>query len=668
LQHAHNPVNWYPWGEEALTTAQEEQKPILVSIGYSACHWCHVMERESFENTQIAEVMNRHFVCIKIDREERPDLDQIYMEAVQVMGLPGGWPLNVFLMPDARPFYGGTYFPPQNWANLLLQIAKAFREHREQLEDSARGFTEAIGQSELGRFGLPEVEQSVIQPEQLQPWFAHLDQKFDHTHGGMDKAPKFPMPCIYTFMLRYFRQVGEESALTHLQKTLDEMAWGGIYDQIGGGFARYSVDAQWLVPHFEKMLYDNAQLITLYAEATLLMGAEPYRQVVRDSADFLLREMTSEEGGFFSALDADSEGEEGKFYIWTYEELKDLLGDELPLFADYFQCTEAGNWEHGNNILHRKQSDEVFTKGQGLDEATWTEKVAAWKKTLMSVRSQRVRPGLDDKILASWNGWALKAMCDAFIATGDERFREAAARNAAFLTEKMTDAEGRLWHTYKDGKASLLAYLEDYAAAIQGMLAWYQVCFEEKWLRQAERWCEYVQEHFFDESEGLFFFTDRDGETLIARKKEVFDNVIPASNSVMAHNLYHLGVLLDRPAWQESARAMLGKVLPLLDREVQYLSHWAGLAAILPEPMAEVVMVGDEAVVMAHQLQQKGFYPNKVVLAAPTDHQSDLELLQGRTARDGKTTIYVCRQKACQLPVHTVEEAWAQLQGTKKGL
>jgi uncharacterized protein len=657
LQHAYNPVDWYPWGEEALQKARAEQKPILVSIGYAACHWCHVMEHQSFEQDQIAQVMNQHFVCIKVDREERPDVDQIYMDAIQAMGIQGGWPLNVFLNSGAKPFYGGTYFPPQQWVKVLANIAQAYRDHRAELDHSAEQFTQHLNTSDLHKFGLLQPEPDFTQDD-FHQLFHHFSLRFDRSRGGLGQAPKFPMPANYAFLLRYHHYTHQAEALEQTVLTLREMAYGGIYDQAGGGFARYSVDADWLVPHFEKMLYDNGQLVSLYAEAYAVTQNPFFKEVVYETVAFVERELRSPEGGFYSSLDADSEGEEGKFYVFTHEELKRILGDEEPLFSQYYQVTAEGNWEHGLNILHRKESDEAFAAARQLEPATLQKLVQGWKQKILAVRGRRVRPGLDDKILTSWNALMLKGLADAYQVFGEPRFLDLAEQNGRFLLEQLRHGQG-LFHNYKNGKATIPGFLEDYALLIQAYIRLYEVSFTENWLLEARRLTEYVLAYFLDPEENLFFFTDQSGEQLIARKKEVLDNVIPASNSVMATNLHFLSLFFDDPAYMNLSDAMLARVKPLVVKEPTHLANWACLYGLKLKPTAEVAIVGEKAESYRAELGRH-FYPNAIRMGTATE--SDLPLLQDREPLYGETTLFVCYNKACQLPVHTVAEALQQLQ------
>ncbi|QRQ99426.1 thioredoxin domain-containing protein [Dyadobacter sandarakinus] len=659
LQHAHNPVDWYPWGEEALQKARDENKPILVSIGYSACHWCHVMERECFEKEAIAEVMNAHFICIKVDREERPDVDAVYMDAVQAMGVRGGWPLNVFLLPDAKPFYGVTYLPPQNWVQLLKSIDTAFNTHYDQLAESAEGFVQNMMVSETAKYGLTRSGIDFSRDD-LDTMFEKLKQNFDTRKGGMDRAPKFPMPSIYKFLLRYYDISQNPEALAQLELTLNRIALGGIYDHAGGGWARYSVDDEWFIPHFEKMLYDNAQLLSIYAQAYSLTANPLYKDRIEKTISWLETEMLDADGGFYSALDADSEGVEGKFYIWTASELREILGADYDWFSKLYNISEEGNWEDGHNHLHLTADPEKILAG--LDPAqNLTEKYQAALTKLASVRAARVRPGLDDKILASWNGLLIKGLTDAYRALGDEKIRQLAVSTGNFIFEKMT-RDTTLRHSYKNGKATITAFLEDYVAVTEGYLGLYQVTFDEKWLTAAASLTDYTVSNFYDEEDKFFHFTDAGGEQLIARKKEIFDNVIPASNSMMAENLYLLGKMLDRADFTEIAETMLGKMSRLLLTDVQWLTNWAALYCLGVTATAEIAIVGRNADTLRKDLD-RFFIPNKIVMGTSTS--STLPLLQNRSEINGATAMYVCYDKTCQLPVTTVEEALHQLNGAE---
>lgn len=654
LQHAYNPVNWLAWNSESLALAKKMDKPIIVSIGYSACHWCHVMERECFEDKDLASLMNEYFICIKVDREERPDVDQIYMDALQNMGLQGGWPLNVFLTPDLKPFYGGTYFPPRSWAQILRGVNKAFQETRADIEESAEGFANSLQQSEVQKYGL-QVQKSPFTTEKYQAFFTKLAVKFDREFGGIDKAPKFPMPCIWTFLLDFHLKTNNEGALEQLELTLDEIAKGGIYDQVGGGFARYSVDGEWFVPHFEKMLYDNGQLLSLYSRAYSLLQKPLYKQVLDDTISWLKREMQSEKGGLYSAIDADSEGEEGKFYVWTKQEIDQLfVKDNAAKICELYDIQEKGNWEEGKNILRKQMPDEVFAR-----KYNWSmEEFEAWqsdiKSQLLKKREEKVAPHLDDKLLAGWNGLALSGLSEAYLATGNPAAKELAENIAKFIAQHLIK-DHKLFRTIRNSEAVIPSFLEDYAAVIEGFIHYYQISFDSSYLTLAQQLCEYSIQHFWHAEESFFYFAeDNNTSELIARKKEIFDNVIPASNSIMAHNLWKLGHIFGEESYLEKAQNMLSAVSRLIETDPQYLANWASLYGKVLQPMAEVAIKGPNAIADAIALQ-KDYHPNRLVFA--TTGKSTLAIFENREAINGQTTFYVCFDKTCKLPVHSLDEA-----------
>ena len=646
LQHAHNPVDWFEWSTEALHKAVAEDKPILVSIGYSSCHWCHVMEQESFENDAIAKIMNDHFVCIKVDREERPDIDQVYMEAVQAMQQNGGWPLNVFLTPDQKPFFGGTYFPPKNWSQLLMQIDQAFREKRTEIDQSASSLREHLQTSDLQRFA-KDTETS-LKKESLERMFKILESRFDKTWGGIEKAPKFVMPSIWLFLLRYHAMTKNKESLHLVTHTLKQMSFGGIYDQLAGGFSRYSVDAEWFAPHFEKMLYDNGQLLSLYSEAYAITKNSLFKDVVYRTVDWLVNEMKHPEGGFYSALDADSEGVEGKFYTWTADEIKQILGESAPNFLAYYQSTKEGNWEDGRNILRKNPKTQNSTEPKEIIEL---------KEKLLLERAKRIRPGLDDKILTGWNAMTIQGLIDAYKAFQDQHFLTL-AQNAISFIEKNLIAQGKVFRAFKNKYSETEGFLEDYAFLIQAYTSLYQVTFNEDWLLKAEEWCNYVQEHFYDAKEGYFHFASNTAESLIARKKEIFDNVIPSSNSVMAHNLFILGIILDREDWKQQATDMVSKLSELITSEPGYMCHWAVLLSEMVNAPAEIVISGDKAEELRKELNTH-YLPFSVMVGS--NKKSELPLLLGREPKNNQTLIYVCRNKTCQLPVETINKALEHL-------
>jgi len=644
LQHAHNPVSWQEWGTEALTEAKNLDKPILVSIGYSSCHWCHVMERESFENKDIAKVMNESFVCIKVDREERPDIDHIYMEAVQAMGMNGGWPLNVFLTPNQKPFYGGTYFPPQNWARMLVQIAKTFEVKRDEINQSADELVNHLQRSDLDRFA-KEDKSEIFERSKLDQQFDILRAKFDNQWGGIEKAPKFVMPTVWLWLLRYHFVSKNKSALDMVLLTLKQMTRAGLYDQLGGGFSRYSVDGEWFAPHFEKMLYDNAQLLSLYAEAYSMTNDNFFKLIVYETVSWLKREMMHPEGGFYSALDADSEGIEGKFYAWTWNEINEAVGDESEFVAEYFHCTREGNWEHGLNILI-----------QEIDQPL-NERMIEAKKRLFAYREKKIRPMLDDKILIGWNAMTIQGLADCYKAFGDQAFLLSALDNISFIEKNLIN-DGKVYRAFKNKHSTTEGFLEDYSFLIQAYASLYQVTFDESHLSKAEEWTNYVLNNFLDSKENFFHFASQSAEQLIAKKKEVFDNVIPSSNSVMARNLFRLGTLLEKNEWKQLAIEMTAKLSGIITTEPVYMSNWGILFSEVTEGMNEVAIVGDKLEERRKEIQLN-YFPFAMFLGAKS--KSNLPLFEGREAKDGKTMIYVCRNKVCQLPVENVKEAVGQM-------
>ncbi|HET8829131.1 MAG TPA: thioredoxin domain-containing protein [Pelobium sp.] len=653
LQHANNPVNWYPWGKEALDKAKTENKLILVSIGYSACHWCHVMEHESFESEEVAELMNRFFVCIKIDREERPDIDQIYMTAVQLMTGSGGWPLNCFCLPDQRPIYGGTYFPKKDWMNLLTNLAHFYDTKPDEAEGYAVKLTDGIKQSEKLQF--VSTEQEFTQDdlsEILEPW----KMLFDFTEGGHNRAPKFPMPNNWNFLMQSAALLKDEAAHVIVRLTLDKMAAGGIYDHLRGGFARYSVDGKWHIPHFEKMLYDNGQLMSLFADAYKWCAEDRYKEVVYETFDWLKAEMTSPEGGFYAALDADSEGVEGKFYTWDKNEIDEILGEDALLFNTFYEVTEDGNWEEEqiNNLWIRKTKTDVAV-GFELSEEELADKLAQAKQKLLNVRNKRIHPGLDDKILTSWNSLMVSGLCSAYQAFGDEKFLDLALKNIKFLRENIIKPNGGLYRNYKNGQATINGFLDDYALFIQALIDVYEVTFDEDNLHQARALTDFVLNHFSDAESGMLFYTSDEDEALIARKYEVLDNVIPASNSVMAHNLKKLSLFFDKERYHNIYNQMLKTVAPNIKSYASGYSNWASLLLQEVTGSFEIAITGNDFLEKRKELQ-KHYIPNKIILGGK---QGNLPLLQDKFV--GETRIFVCKDKSCRLPVSNVSEAIKQI-------
>lgn len=650
-------MDWYPWGEEALKKAKTENKPILVSIGYSACHWCHVMEKESFEDDSTAAIMNAHFICIKIDREERPDLDNIYMESVQVMGVNGGWPLNVFLMPDQKPFYGGTYFPNKQWKSLLTNIGDAFEKHYEQLAESAEGFGRSLNRSELEKYGL-ESNKPELSQEELAYAIKKLTDQFDPEWGGMNRKPKFPMPSIWSFVLDYAILKKDEQLMEKVLFTLRKIGMGGIYDHLRGGFARYSVDGEWFAPHFEKMLYDNGQLVSLYAKAFQVSGDEFFKEKITETIAWLEVEMLQEEGGFFAAQDADSEGVEGKFYTWTSEELEAILAEDMRWFVKLYNIKFQGNWEDEVNILFQTKPYQELAAEEGLSEKAYINRLNRIKTKLLTVRNKRIYPGLDDKVLSGWNGLMLDGLVQAFLFTGDQNALKLAVNNGEFLIDKMYK-DGILYRSYKNGKAYTPGFLEDYAAVVKGFISLYNATFDQKWLLTAKELTEIVLEQFYDETDGFFFFNNPTAEKLIANKKELFDNVIPASNSMMARNLQDLGLYFYEDRYQEISEKMLGAMKKLIITEPGFLCNWASLYLSTLVPKAEIAIVGKGAIDKARALQSTN--SSNYIIAASETVAENIPLLEYKTTdSEGNALIYVCFNKACQKPVSEVADALAQ--------
>ncbi|MBE9601409.1 thioredoxin domain-containing protein [Pedobacter sp. MC2016-24] len=649
LQHAYNPVQWFEWGEEALQKAKDENKLILVSIGYSACHWCHVMERECFEVHEVAEVMNKHYVCIKVDREERPDIDQIYMLAIQLMTGSGGWPLNCICLPDQRPIYGGTYFKKEDWINVLLSVADMWTNDPDKARQYADRLTDGIRNAEKIIPNVkPEQYTKTHLTEIIEPWKRY----FDMGEGGYNRAPKFPLPNNWQFMLRYSHLMEDDATHVSALLTLEKMAMGGIYDHVGGGFARYSVDGDWHVPHFEKMLYDNGQLISLYAEAHQYSKSALFKEIVDETVVWLEREMTAPEGLFYSALDADSEGVEGKFYVWDKAEFDQVLGKDAALLTDYFHVSEEGNWEEEQtNILLRKFSEEDYAEVKGISVVELLEKIRQAKAKLLAVRSKRVRPGLDDKCLTAWNGITIKGLAESAQIMGNTHYYDLAKKAADFILNSLKMKDGGLFRNFKSGKASIPGFLDDYAFMIEALLALYETDFDERWLREAKTFADYVLENFEDKDSPMLFYTAANGERLIARKHELMDNVIPASNSVMAQNLNKLGLLFDEDRYVDKAAAMLAAVHPQIKTYGSAYSNWA--IQLLNEVFGinEIALTGADVDPVRKVLNQH-YIPNKMTLHGTN---SALPLLKDKQSIE--TKIYICRNKVCQLPVTTVEEA-----------
>ncbi|WP_027418846.1 thioredoxin domain-containing protein [Crocinitomix catalasitica] len=652
LQHAHNPVNWVPWSDEAFERAKAENKLVIISIGYSSCHWCHVMERESFEQEDVAALMNEHFINIKVDREERPDVDQVYMDAVQLMtNGRGGWPLNCITLPDGQPVYGGTYFEKKQWLQILTDLQFNYEKSPQKLEEYAAKVTAGVQQSELITLSTTGTK---FNRDEINEMVKNWEKTLDYAEGGSQQTQKFPLPNSYDFLMQYAFQTGDEKIMQQVDLTLEKMALGGIYDQIGGGFSRYSTDENWKVPHFEKMLYDNAQLVSLYAKAYQRTQSATYKKVVYQTIEWLKREMMTKEGSFYSALDADSEGEEGKFYIWTKDELSTILGEDYSFVEKYYNVNKKGLWE-GNYILLRQVTNDKFAADSDLSIEALTKKVDKINKLLLTERNKRIKPGLDDKSLTSWNALMTIGLLDAYAAFNDEKFLQMAIKNGKWIIEKQMKKDGHLFHTYKEGKSTIPGFLEDYAFTIAAFTKLYENTFDESYLEKADQLTAFAKLHFFDDQSGMFYFTSDEG-SLIARKMEIYDNVIPSSNSVMANEMYKLGIILDRKEYKEVAKQMLANVIQEFPKYGSSVSNWGILALNLTGIYYEVAITGDRSNTLTKSLQ-KHYIPNKIVLGA-TD-KSDLALLEGKFL--GEPMIFVCIEGACKLPSNSLKGALKQL-------
>lgn len=669
LQHAHNPVDWYPWGEEALLRAKEENKPILVSIGYAACHWCHVMERESFENVETAALMNQHFINIKIDREERPDLDHIYMDAVQAMTGSGGWPLNVFLTPDLKPFYGGTYFPPRpvhqrnSWTQIVEAVASAFREKKEEVAQQANQLTQHLLQS--NSFGLQSNTDAALlfSKSSVVDAVNNALKTADKEWGGFSRAPKFPQTFIIQFLLRasqHLKQRNEDvaddnsgAALQQALLSLDKMIEGGIYDQLGGGLARYATDTEWLAPHFEKMLYDNALLVSVLSEAYQLTKKQRYREAIAETIGFVQRELMHPEKGFYAALDADSEGEEGKFYVWSKQEIDEILGDDATIFNAWYDVSEEGNWE-GKNILRVLQPMGRFAEDHKISVEGLKLLLSTARGKLLAHRARRPRPLLDDKVILGWNALMNTALSKAFAATGEETWKQLAIDNMQFLLKHFEAGDKTLHHTWKNDKARIPAFLDDYAWLIQALVQLSEITGNFDYLRRAEAFTLHVNEWFGEEGTGYYYYTPAGQADIIIRKKEVYDGATPSGNAIMADNLHRLGILLDRADWLERSENMLLALGQAIVRYPTSFGCWSNLLLEKIHGTAEIAIVGGD---YASHLSAilKEFLPHRVLMAT-FQPDSSFPLLSGKEGGD-QPQIYVCRNFSCERPVTTTEAA-----------
>lgn len=657
LQHATNPVHWRAWNNVTLAAAANENKLLIISVGYSACHWCHVMEHESFEADDVAKVMNDHFVSIKVDREERPDVDAVYMKAVQLMGVNGGWPLNIVALPDGRPIWGGTYFQKKAWIDYLEQLSTMYQQEPDKL----------IEYAERLHHGMQSI--SVIQrkdhdkglsTDAIKPMLKKWKQSFDHEFGGMARAPKFMMPNNYRFMLRYAHQHDHKELLDFVNLTLTKMAYGGLFDTVGGGFSRYSVDMKWHVPHFEKMLYDNGQLVSLYADAYKLTKNPLYQEVIEKTLEFVASELSNGEGGFYSALDADSldvenKLEEGAFYVWTKEQLQKILLQDFDLFSEVFNINEFGYWENGHYVLIQKDPLEQIAAANDLSVEALQSKKSSWEKKLFEKRQKRNKPRLDDKCLTSWNALMCKGYVDAYNALGTEQYLQTAIANANFILQKCL-SNGQLNHSYKDGKSTINGYLEDYALVINSFIALYESTFDERWLREARQLTDYCYQNFYDEDSRFFAFTSKIDQPLISRHFETEDNVIPASNSVMAENLFKLGIFYGNVSYDQTATSMLKHIVSDIDYPSAF-SNWLYVLMNYSDTNRELAICAADARSFAKQAN--ALYLPHVIIAG-TDKPSELPFLNDRFI-DGRDLFYVCKNKTCDLPVSDFDQVLKML-------
>ncbi len=655
--HADNPVDWYEWGPEALEKAKNERKPLIVSVGYASCHWCHVMEEESFMDTTVARIMNENFVSIKVDREERPDIDQIYIHAAQLISGNAGWPLNAFALPDGKPFYVATYFPKEQWLKVLQQILDTYKNDYNKVVIQADAITRNIQATDL--ISVPENNQINFTRKNYQDIFSSWQPEIDFEHGGLAGSQKFPMPVIWENLLQHHYLTGENKSLDAVTLTLDKMASGGIYDHLAGGFARYATDTEWKVPHFEKMLYDNAQLISLYSHAYQVTHSPDYEKVITETLSFIKNELTSSEGGFYSSINADSEGEEGKFYVWTKAELEKLLDDKsAPIFFDYYTITEDGNWEEGKNVLYRTSTDDEIAHKHSLTISELDQVISNSKKILFDARNKRIHPTSDDKILTGWNALMLMGYLDAYNALNKNEYMEVALTNARFIEQKGMRKDGGLWRNLQGNNGSIDAFLDDYALLAKAYLKLFQATFDIHWLELSQKLTQYAVKHFYDENTGMFFYTSDQSDQLVVRTMELSDNVIPSSNSVMAEVLVQLGEYYGEDKMKAMSNAMVAQITQNPSTLDPFHANWARISGIVAYQPFEVAVMGEDALKKSHDIQQQ-YLPTSLFMGGT---QENLPLLENKLVV-GKTMIYVCRDKVCKLPVQEVEKALAQLKG-----
>lgn len=656
LQHAHNPVNWYPFSDKVFEMAKAENKLILISIGYSACHWCHVMEHESFEDSEVAKLMNQNFINIKVDREERSDVDMLYMQAVQLMTGRGGWPLNCFVLSDGRPFYGGTYFKKSQWIGVLNSLVNLYKLESNKVFEYAEALTNGIKQAEI--ISTSRKFNSLLNKELIQLSVKKWKTQLDNEHGGPNKAPKFPMPCNYQFLLRYAILEKDNALLNHVNLTLNKMAFGGIYDQLYGGFSRYSTDLIWKVPHFEKMLYDNAQLVSLYTEAFNLTKNPLYKQIACDTLQFIENEWYNAEGYFYSAYDADSDGEEGKFYVWNQLDLKDLLGKNFEIFREYFEINDKGYWEQGNYILMRSENQVQLLTKFNLTKNELDLIILTCKNILKQDAKSRLKPSLDDKTITSWNALICTAYAKAYLSFGEIKYKELALASINFITNKLTLADGKLYRTFKNGCAKINGFLEDYAFTIEALINVYLICQNQVYLNKANNLCELTLSLFHNKESDFLYYTNHLSNDLILRTSEISDNVIPSSNSQMAHNLFMLGNYFGKTEWTNLSKKMLLNLLEEFKNYAAGYSHWGSLALFYSYPFKEISIVGKNVNENLINLYKHGI-TNAIFIVSKTS--SDLPFLKDKYVKN-QTLFYVCENNTCYSPTKSLKKTILQLE------
>ena len=641
--HSKNPVNWFSWNEESLNKAKKEKKPIILSIGYSSCHWCHVMEKESFMDEKIAEIMNTFFINIKVDREERPDIDKIYMESIQNMGINGGWPLNIFLTPNQKPFYGGTYFTKNNWKNLLVSVSDAYKNNREEIEKSAINFTESLKKSEIEKYNLSKYDKK-INKNYFENIVKNLKSKFDEINGGLIGAPKFPMPSIWEFLINYSFFFKDKKIKNHISLTLNQISKGGIYDQLEGGFCRYSVDEKWKNPHFEKMLYDNGQLLNLYSNFYKITNDDKYKKVLYDTIDWLKNEMMDSNGGFYSSIDADSEGEEGKYYKWNKNEFIKVAGKDYKMFSEYYGL----NIYQDEFTLNRRYDDSSFIKKWKINKKEFFEKLDNFKFKLIKKRNKKEKPIIDKKIISSWNGLALIGLLNTYEATKDYKLLRIAKKNISFIRESMI-IKDKLLHTYNNHTEG---FFDDYAIIIKSLIKYHEITQEMRYLDITKKLIDISIQKFYSKKEKFFYYTSKQSNKLIVKKIELFDNVIPSSNSIMAENLIKISKLFDESKYYKIGENMLLNVIKICKYEHSFLSNWLNVLLNYRIGFNEIILTGKNTTATIRKINLK-YLTNKVILAS--EKKNKMKILKGKIFSE-KINIYLCKNKVCQLPVNNLDE------------